>query len=210
MPLRSVKQRDPGVPATEAALPLSGGARTNGSGRRDEGRRHLVPSPGYRCKCSAQCPSLASSASITSDPVPKALAGRDRVRLQPSGAYAANLLGLSEQVPAKVVFLTDGPSRVVKVGPMTVQLRRTTPRNIAAAGRLSGLVIQALRHLGSEHITPERITLLERALPADDRRALLKDLALAPTWMHRTLKERAHHDAGVPASIAGRAQTLHR
>ncbi len=37
-----------------------------------------------------------------------ASAGRDRVRLQPSGAYAANLLGLSEQVPAKVVFLTDG------------------------------------------------------------------------------------------------------
>jgi hypothetical protein len=74
---------------------------------------------------------------------------------------------------------------------MTVQLRRTTPRNMAAAGRSSGLVIQALRYLGPEHITPERITLLERALPADDRRALLKDLALAPTWMHRTLKELA-------------------
>ena len=46
----------------------------------------------------------------TPEALAKALAGRDRVRLQPSGAYAANLLGLSEQVPAKVVFLTDGPS----------------------------------------------------------------------------------------------------
>lgn len=127
----------------------------------------------------------------TPEALAKALAGRDRVRLQPSGAYAANLLGLSEQVPAKVVFLTDGPSRVVQVGPMTVQLRRTTPRNMAAAGRSSGLVIQALRYLGSEHVTPERIARLRRILPADDRCALLKDLTLAPTWMHRALKELA-------------------
>jgi len=121
----------------------------------------------------------------------KAMAGRDRVRLQPSGAYAANLLGLSDQVPAKLVFLTDGPSRLVKIGPMTLQLRRTTPRNMAAAGRPSGLVIQALRHLGPEHITPARIARLRRTLPADDRRALLKDLPLAPEWMHPALRELA-------------------
>src|SRR5271168_1549101 len=82
-----------------------------------------------------------------------ALAGRDHTRLQPAGAYAANALGLSEQVPAKAVFLTDGSSRTVKIGPMTIQLRQTTPRNMAAAGRLSGLVIQAFRELGREHIT---------------------------------------------------------
>lgn len=40
---------------------------------------------------------------------------------------------------------------------MTLQLRRTTPRNMAAAGRPSGLVIQAFRHLGPEHITSDRI-----------------------------------------------------
>lgn len=127
----------------------------------------------------------------TPEALAKAMAGRDRVRLQPSGAYAANLLGLSEQVPAKVVFLTDGPSRVIKVGQLTLQLRRTTPRNVAAAGRVSGLVIQALRYLGPDHVTPERIAQLRRTLQADDRRALLKDLTLAPAWMHGTLKELA-------------------
>ena len=64
--------------------------------------------------------------------IAKAIAGRDRTRLQPSGAYAANLLGLSEQVPMKVVFLTDGPSRLVRVGPMTIQLRRTTLISMAS------------------------------------------------------------------------------
>ncbi len=123
--------------------------------------------------------------------VAKALAGKDRIRLQPAGAYATNLLGLSEQVPAKVVFLTDGPSRTVKIGRQEIQLRRTTPRNMASAGRLSGLLMQAFRHLGHEHITPQRIAHLRRTLPAKERRQLLKDLPLAPTWMHPLFRELA-------------------
>src|SRR3954447_5023000 len=125
----------------------------------------------------------------SADAIAQALAGRDRTRLQPAGAYAANVLGLSEQVPARAVFLTDGPSRTVKVGPTTIQLRRTTPRNMAAAGKLSGLVIQALRELGSEHITPERVAHLKRTIPAEKRRELLKDLTIAPAWMHSVLRE---------------------
>ncbi|HZI87861.1 MAG TPA: DUF6088 family protein [Pyrinomonadaceae bacterium] len=116
--------------------------------------------------------------------VAKALAGKDRIRLQPAGAYATNLLGLSEQVPAKAVFLTDGPSRTVKIGRQEIQLRRTTPRTMAAAGRLSGLLMQAFRYLGREHITPKRMAHLKRTLPANERKQLLKDLPLAPTWMH--------------------------
>jgi hypothetical protein len=123
-----------------------------------------------------------------------ALAGRDRTRVQPAGAYAANVLGLSEQVPAKAVFLTDGPSRTVKIGPMTIQLRQTTPRNMAAAGRLSGLVIQAFRELGKEHITPARIKQLKRSLPAEKRRQLLKDIKLAPDWMHPHFRELAKEE----------------
>jgi hypothetical protein len=123
--------------------------------------------------------------------VAKALAGKDRIRLQPSGAYATNLLGLSEQVPARVVFLTDGPSRTVKIGRQEIQLRRTTPRNMAAAGRLSGLLMQALRHLGKEHITPARVEHLKRTLPTRERQQLLKDLRLAPGWMHPLFRELA-------------------
>ncbi len=127
--------------------------------------------------------------SPAADVIARALAGRDRTRLQPTGAYAANVLGLSEQVPAKVVFLTDGPSRTVKIGSTTIQLRRTTPRNMAAADRLSGLVIQALRELGENHLTPARIAHLKRILPAPKRRELLNDLSLAPAWMHPIFRQ---------------------
>jgi hypothetical protein len=127
----------------------------------------------------------------SAEAVAKALAARDCTRLQPAGAYAANALGLSEQVPAKAVFLTDGPSRTVKIGPMTIQLRRTTAKNMAAAGRLSGLVIQALRELGKEHVTPERRAQLKRSLPAQKRQELIKDIKLAPAWMHPIFRELA-------------------
>jgi hypothetical protein len=101
------------------------------------------------------------------------------------------LLGLSEQVPAKAVFLSDGPSRTVKFGRQEIQLRHTTPRNMAAAGHLSGLLMQAFRHLGREHITPQRMAYLKRTLPAQERKQLIKDLPLAPTWMHSFFRELA-------------------
>nr|WP_165235643.1 DUF6088 family protein [Aquisphaera insulae] len=126
--------------------------------------------------------------SPSADAIARALAGRDRTRLQPAGAYAANVLGLSEQVPARAEFLTDGPSRTVRVGNTTIQLRRTTPRNMAAAGKLSGLVVQALRALGEPHVTPDRIEHLRRTIPAEKRRELSKDLSVAPAWMHPILR----------------------
>lgn len=121
--------------------------------------------------------------------VVQALERKDRLRLQPSGVYAANLLGLSEQVPAKVVFLTDGATRSVKVGPTHISLKRTTPGNMAVAGRLSGLLVQAFRSLGQQHITPQRIAHLRATLPAHERATILQDLSLAPEWMHAHLRE---------------------
>lgn len=126
--------------------------------------------------------------------IAEALVGRDCTRMQPTGAYAANILGLSEQIPAKVVFLTDGPSRTIKVGQTTIQLRRTTAKNMAMAGRLSGLLIQALRELGKENVTTERLEHLKRILPIDKRQELLKDIRLAPEWLHPIFRKLAEED----------------
>ena len=121
------------------------------------------------------------------DEVAKALSERDASRLQPSGAYAANVLGLSEQVPARIVFLTDGPARHVTVSRQEIVLMNTTPRNMATAGRTSGTVIQALRHLGAKQINPHHIAHLRRILSANDRSQLKQDRIYAPGWMHHLI-----------------------
>jgi hypothetical protein len=123
--------------------------------------------------------------------VAKALAGKDAIRFQPSGAYAANLLGLSEQVPAKIVFLTDGRAKRVKIGRQEIILKRTSPRNMATAGRLSGLIIQALRYLGKAHVDEKIIARLKQKLGDTDARSLLKDMAYAPTWIGDILRQLA-------------------
>ena len=120
--------------------------------------------------------------------IAKALAGKHGIRLQPSGAYAANLLGLSTQVPAKIVFLTDGLSRVAKVEGQEICLRQTVPRNMGTAGRTSGLVIQALRHVGQKHVTRETIRTLSEKLSDDDKKQLLTDISFAPVWVGKYLR----------------------
>jgi hypothetical protein len=122
------------------------------------------------------------------DAVAKALAGRYGIRLQPSGAYATNLLRLSEQVPAKVTFLTDGLSRKVKFGNQEITLKHAAPRYLATAGRTSGLVIEALRYIGKENVNPQRIGHLRTLLSASDKASLLDDLHFAPAWMHSHLR----------------------
>ena len=72
-----------------------------------------------------------------------------------------------------------------------IQLRHTSPRNMATAGRLSGMLVQAFRFLGKQHITPARMQHLKRTLPEKERRKLLKDLPLTPTWMHPLFRELA-------------------
>jgi hypothetical protein len=123
------------------------------------------------------------------DTIVKAIAGKDKLRTQPTGVYAANMLGLSEQVPAKVVLLTDGISRTVQAGPMQIRLQRTTPRQMAAAGRLSGLLIQAFKSMGVQHVTPTHLHRLRNSIPAVERAKVMKDLALAPAWMRPLLRQ---------------------
>lgn len=119
----------------------------------------------------------------SADAIARALVVRDAVRLQPSGAYAAHQLGLSEQVPAQVVFLTDGPARKVKLGKRGITLQHTTPRNMATAGRKMGTVIQALRHFGKNRVDDRVIAILRRQLEAKDSASLRKDLVHAPAWI---------------------------
>jgi hypothetical protein len=117
------------------------------------------------------------------DDVALALAGRESARLQASGAHAANLLGLSDQVPVRLTFLTDGRSRRVQLGRQQVVLKHTTPRQMATAGRISGTVIQALRWLGQAHMDEQTIAVLRRRLSASDKRQLRQDLRYAPAWV---------------------------
>lgn len=138
---------------------------------------------------------LLGSLLPSADEIARALAGKGGLRLQASGAYAANLLGLSEQVPLKLVFLTDGASRTIQVGGQTITLKHTTPRSMATAGRISGLVIQALRHLKQANVDDQVMGRISQRLSAEDKSILLADAPLAPVWIADIMRRIAQDQA---------------
>jgi len=125
----------------------------------------------------------------TAENIAAAIAKRDRIRTIPTGTYALNALGLSTQVPMKIVLLTDGSPRVIKVGKRTIRFKKTTPKSLLAKGEISRLVIQALKEIGQNKQTEEEEQKILDLLRKENRKDLLHDIPLAPFWIQKILKK---------------------
>lgn len=116
-----------------------------------------------------------------------AITKRDKARIIPTGIQALNKLGLSTQIPLKVVFLTDGAARSIKIGKRTITFKKTSPKNLLAKGEISGLAIQALKSIGQDKIEDDVLIKLLAILKKEKRENILHDAKLAPAWINRIL-----------------------
>jgi hypothetical protein len=123
------------------------------------------------------------------DEVAAALGRRTGTRVVPSGAVAANRLGLTTQVPAKPVYLTSGRSRTVRAGGMVFVIHHVPPKEFPLGSPTSALVFQALKHLGREAVDDQIISRLRHALTPKDRRALLRDARYATDWIAEVVRQ---------------------
>ena len=123
------------------------------------------------------------------DAVAKALAREGGGRLELDGAAAANALGLSTQVPARSVYLTDGPKRQVRIGRQVVTLKHVSPRFLPAAGKPAGAVFQAVRWLGPDGVTADIVDRLQRSLKPGDKDDLRRLAPSAPSWTRPLLQQ---------------------
>lgn len=137
-------------------------------------------------------PKISATLGILSpsiDSVAKEIAGKNNSKLKITGAQAANALGLSTQVPARIVYLTDGPSRQLKIGKQTIILKHTSPKTMLTAGKGSGSVIQALQYIGKENVTPDVINKIKTTIGDFDKKEMRKDIQTAPDWMKPMIVE---------------------
>jgi len=116
------------------------------------------------------------------DAVAQAVAKQTGSQLKASGAAAANALGLSTQVPAKVEYLTDGPSRNVQVGRLSVHLKSAGVLDMLLPHKRAGLVIVALRHLG-KNAAPDVVPRLGAILDDSDKKNLAKVRPRLQGWL---------------------------
>ena len=120
--------------------------------------------------------------------VANAIARKNGVRIQPSGAQAANLLGISTQVPAQVVYLTNGKSRTVNVVNRTLKFKRVEPREMQPRSDMGFLVTQALRYMGRDQVGKNVINYLRQQLSDSDCKKLLKEARYLEDWIWEAVR----------------------
>jgi len=109
------------------------------------------------------------------DAIARALVGD--APLQITGAAAVNALGLSTQVPARAIYYSDRSHKDVPIGNRVVSIKKASPRQLAAAQRPSGPVIQALKYLGQHRVDDHVVKSLQTRLPQlvkDDLRTYVR------------------------------------
>ena len=130
------------------------------------------------------------------DQVAHALARKFGWRIQPSGPVAQNIIGLSTQVPASFVYLSDGPSRTYDVGSTTLAFRHTASKETNLKLPESALIVQALKSLGPDRIKPRIIAKIRKWLPAKLRAKVLTDTKFVTAWVYTAIRQicREHDD----------------
>ena len=128
-----------------------------------------------------------------------AIARRNNARVMSSGSVHANLLGLTNMVPAKPVYDTDGVSRTVRINRRTVQFRHAPPSVMRWAGKPGAPVVQALRWLGPyASRDPDVVPILRRSLPDYVKTDLSQNIRYLPTWMQPIVRSATEEGVNKP------------
>jgi len=136
---------------------------------------------------------LLGTLSPNPDNIARAMAAGDDVF--PSGAMAANMLGLSTQVPAKPSYLTNATTRTRRVAGQTIQLKRARVALLDNIPDHANLALQALSYLGKHNIDDQIIDRCARVLTHKDMMGLHQAMGRIPGWMADTIHkiEQAKH-----------------
>jgi len=118
----------------------------------------------------------------------EAIKASDAIEVQPTGAYAANLLGLSTQIPMRIELYTNGPKKTIRIGKQEIVLKPTTPKNMIGAGTKAGLILHALRQIGKDNGSLEMIEQIKSQIEEKDIKHIKKQIQFAPIWVAKIMR----------------------
>lgn len=123
------------------------------------------------------------------DKVAHAIARNFGWTIVPCGDTALNLLGLSTQVPAVWVYVSDGTYKEYLYDNTTIQFKRTTNKEVSKLSYKTALVIQALKALGKDNIDEMVISRLQKKLTAEEKKAMVSEAKAITSWIYEYLKQ---------------------
>lgn len=122
------------------------------------------------------------------DAVAHALARNYGWTIVPCGDTALNLLGLSTQIPAAWVYVSDGTYKEYTYEQTTIKFKRTTNKEISKLSYKTALVVQALKALGKDNVDDAVLTKLKNNLTDSEKQALLTEAKAATSWIYEYIK----------------------
>ena len=125
----------------------------------------------------------------TTEDIAEAIRRRDKARIIPTGSLALNALGLSTQVPINEVYYTDGSARKIELGNQRIVFKKTSPKNLSAIGKISSLVILALKEIGQGNVTEDELKIILSHLKKEDPYRLEHDIKIAPEWIRKIMRQ---------------------
>ena len=134
-------------------------------------------------------PALGGQLSPDIDQAARAIARKFRWSILPYGNLAANRLGLSQQVPAKLTYLSDGPTKEIKIENRVICFKHARPKEIYADSFISGLVVQALRYFGKDRVDSEIISHLKQKLSHNEKTELLENIQYSTEWIYEIIQK---------------------
>lgn len=123
------------------------------------------------------------------DKVANALARNFGWTIVPCGDTALNLLGLSTQVPAAWVYVSDGTYKEYTYDNTTIQFKRTTNKEVSKLSYKTALTVQALKALGKDKIDDVVISRLSKLLTAEEKKTMLEEAKAATSWIYEYIKQ---------------------
>ncbi len=123
------------------------------------------------------------------DQVARAFARKFNWRIEVFGDTALNMLGLSTQVVARYVYLSDGPNRSYDILGTTLEFKKSSLKNIGFKYKESSLIVQALKTLGKERVTEEVIETIRKRIEPKMYAKILKDTQSSTVWIYEAIKQ---------------------
>lgn len=123
------------------------------------------------------------------DQVANAYARKFNWRIEVSGESALNLLGLSTQIPAQYVYLSDGPSKSYDVMGVQLNFKKSTLKDIGFKHRESTLIVQALKALGKEFLSEGVFAIIREQIDPKSYNKILRDTQGSTGWIYEAIKQ---------------------
>lgn len=111
----------------------------------------------------------------------KALAKKEHVKIKPSGQYALNKVGLSSQVPMRLVYLTTGNSKRIQIGKNAIIFKSTTAKKLSMRGDITSLLFLGLEGLDLQKLSPTQMERIMELLKHESPENLKYNLRLVPS-----------------------------